>query len=102
MAAQALALHRAVPGTGTIDIVPCRARVVLFRTVLVPAHRARAKWPGILYAASSTVWRAVAEGRAACVGPRRVGVFLFFFLLFFLLLFFLFLFYFFSFLLFYL
>jgi hypothetical protein len=37
-----------VPGTGTIDIVPCRARVVLFRTVLVPAHRARAKWPGIV------------------------------------------------------
>jgi hypothetical protein len=48
MAAQALALRRAVPGTGTIDIVPCRARVVLFRIVLVPARRARAKWPGIL------------------------------------------------------
>jgi hypothetical protein len=47
MAAQALALHRVVPGTGTIDIVSCRARVVLFRTVLVPAHRARAKWPTI-------------------------------------------------------
>jgi hypothetical protein len=46
-AAQALALRRAVPGTGTIDIGPCRARVVLFRTVLVPAHRARVKWPGI-------------------------------------------------------
>jgi hypothetical protein len=30
MAAQALALHRAVLGTGTIDIVPCRARVLLF------------------------------------------------------------------------
>jgi hypothetical protein len=45
MAAQAL--HRVVLGTGTIDIVSCRARVVLFQTVLVPAHRARAKWPGI-------------------------------------------------------
>jgi hypothetical protein len=47
MAAQALALRRVVPGTGTIDIVSCRARVVLFRIVLVLARRARAKWPGI-------------------------------------------------------
>jgi hypothetical protein len=48
MAVQALALRRVVPGTGTINIVSCRARVVLFRTVLVPAHRARAKWTGIV------------------------------------------------------
>jgi hypothetical protein len=48
MAAQALALCHVVPGTGTIDIVSCRARAVPFRTVLVPDYRARAKWPGIL------------------------------------------------------
>jgi hypothetical protein len=42
MAAQSLALRRVVPGTSTVDIVPCRAHVVLFRTVLVPARRARA------------------------------------------------------------
>jgi hypothetical protein len=45
--AQALALHRVVPGTGTIVFMSCRARTVLFRTVLVPTHRARAKWPPI-------------------------------------------------------
>jgi hypothetical protein len=45
--AQALALRRTVPGTGTIVIVSCRARTVLFQTVLVPAHRASAKWPPI-------------------------------------------------------
>jgi hypothetical protein len=48
MAAQAHALRRAVPGIDTIDIVSCCARVVLFRTVLVPAHRARAIWPTIV------------------------------------------------------
>jgi hypothetical protein len=57
MAAQALALRRVVPGTGTIDIVSCRARVVLFRIVLVPARRARAKWPGIAAKALMAVLR---------------------------------------------
>jgi hypothetical protein len=66
MAAQALALRRVVPGTGTIDIVSCRARVVLFRTVLVPAHRARAKWPTILVGG---MWE---RGQAQHVGdPAR-------------------------------
>jgi hypothetical protein len=41
------ALHHAVPGTGTIVFVLCRATSVLFRTVLVPSRRARAKWPSI-------------------------------------------------------
>jgi hypothetical protein len=45
MAAQALALRRAVPVTRTIDIVSCCARVVLFRTST--AHLARAKSPTI-------------------------------------------------------
>jgi hypothetical protein len=65
VAAQALALRCVVPGTGTIDIVSCRVRVVLFRTVLVPAHRARAKWPGM-------------DGKAkksthSLRGPRHLG-----------------------------
>jgi hypothetical protein len=47
MAARALALHRAVPCTSTIVIVSCRARIVFFRIVLVPAHRVSAKWSPI-------------------------------------------------------
>jgi hypothetical protein len=39
-----MGLRRVVPDTGTIVIMWCCARVVLFRTVLVPAHRDRAKW----------------------------------------------------------
>jgi hypothetical protein len=61
MTAQALALRRAVPGTGTIDIVSCRARVVFFRIVLVPTHRAHAKWPGI-------GWHDGPEGRGTGFG----------------------------------
>lgn len=31
-------------GSGTIVIVSCRVRFVLFQAVLVPAHRVNAKW----------------------------------------------------------
>jgi hypothetical protein len=48
LAAKALALRGVVPGIGTIVIVSCGARVVLFRTVHAPAHRVSAKWPGIV------------------------------------------------------
>jgi hypothetical protein len=46
-AAQARPVHRAGPGTGTMAIGLGRARAVLFRAVLGPAHRAWAKWPSI-------------------------------------------------------
>jgi hypothetical protein len=39
--------RHAVPCLTLALSTSCRARVVLFRTVLVPAHRARAKWPSI-------------------------------------------------------
>jgi hypothetical protein len=48
LVAQALALRRVVPGTATTVTVSCRARTVLFQIVLVPTHRASAKWPPIL------------------------------------------------------
>jgi hypothetical protein len=74
MAAQALALRRVVPGTGTIDIVSCRARVVLFRTVLVPAHRARAKWPtigrGLFGDKSDSLW----DPRPIFLPPNRCQI----------------------------
>jgi hypothetical protein len=49
LAAQTLALHRVVSSTDTIVVfVSCHGRTVLFRTVLVPAHRACAKWRPML------------------------------------------------------
>lgn len=70
---QALALRRAVPGTGTIVLVPCRPRTVLFRTVLVPAHRVSAKWPCIIetYAGPYLATRAARRCSRSVARDRR-------------------------------
>jgi hypothetical protein len=76
VAAQARHYVRACAGTGTIVIVPCRARAVLFRVVPVPAHRAWPIWPSILTAETQPMRPSLSKRRVVLPKPLRNGGFL--------------------------
>ena len=58
--------------SGTIDIVPCRASVVLFRARPMPAHRAWPIWPSIQETPSQ--WRSVVSMIDCLLHQHSIGL----------------------------